>query len=176
LNNLCTDEIPMFRFQVIYDGYDFLYYPEFKLYERPSLLLDSNLTAGTNIINFSKNGGNLEKDLLYLEIGQSILFKDYNKEYIINNVVELSNLYTVYLTTDISEDYFKNDLIIFNNVKYEIRENSNILNDSSVNSFSPFKFKFIDTFNSKNYVISDSIGKTSDYILVNNVYNQFVDL
>lgn len=176
LNLSCTDEYPMFRFQIIYDGYDFLYYPEFKLYERPSLLLDYNVSTGTNIIIFEKISENDTKDLAYLESGKQILFKDYDNEYTIQTVQENDTSYTVYLDRDVDQEYSKNDLIIFNNSKYELQSNSNILTDSTINNLSPFKFKFIDSFNSKNQYMLDSLGKDDTFTLVNNIYNDIVDL
>lgn len=175
LNLLCTDEIPFFRFQVIYDGYDFIYYPEFKLYERPSLLLDSNVSSGTNILVFNKSL-NETKDLNYLESGVTIYFKDYDTEYTIQNVVETTQLYTLTLDRDLEENYYKNDLVIFNNLKYELQSKSNILTDSTVNDLSPFKFKFINTYNSKSWYMNESLGKANAYTLINNNYTDIVDL
>lgn len=176
LNISCTDEIPMFRFQVVYDGYDFLYYPEFKLYERPSLLMDYNVTIGTNIITFDKSSENASKDIAYLEAGKTIVFKDYNDEYTIQSVTDNPTSYAVYLDRDVDQEYYKNDLIIFNNNKYELQSNSNILTDSTINDLSPFKFKFINSFDAKNWYMLDSLGKEDDYTLTNNVYDQIVDL
>ena len=175
LNILCTDEIPFFRFQIIYDGYGFLYYPEFKLYERPYLLLESNISAGTNILTITKSLHD-SKNLNYLSIGESILFKDYNTEYTINNIVDNTLTYSIYLDRDLEEDYIKNDILIFNNSKYELQLNSNLLNDSTVNDLSPFKFKFINLGATKNYYLTDTIGSVDNFTLINNNYDDFVDL
>jgi hypothetical protein len=176
LNAACAEEVPPFRFQIIYDGYDFLYYPEFKLYERPSLLMDYNVTVGNDTIIFDKISENASKDLAYLETGNIILFNDYDDEYTIQSIVDESTTYVVYLDRDITENYYKNDLIIFKNDKYELQINSNILTDSTTNTLSPFKFKFIDTFDSKNWYMTDSLGKSGTYTLVNGTYDQIVDL
>jgi len=112
--------------------------------------LDYNISTGTDIITFDKSSENAEKDLAYLETGKVILFKDYNEEYTIQTVDDNPTTYTVHLDRDIDQDYYKNDLLLFKNDKYELQINSNILTDSTINDLSPFKFKFIDTFDTKN--------------------------
>ena len=173
----CTDEIPPFRFQVVYDGYDFLYYPEFKLYERPYLLLDADMSLGVNEIVFLKAGNNEMKNLNYISVGESILFKDYGDKYTIISTGETANTISIYLDRNFDNLYFKNDLIIFNEIKYELQSESNILNDSTDNTFSPFKMKFIQKpFNQKNYIFAPNMGKANDFVLVNDVFDDMVDL
>lgn len=82
----------------------------------------------------------------------------------------------VYLDRDVEDQYYKNDILVFKDIKYELQESSNILNDSTTNELSPFKFKFINNFNSKNYVMHHGLGQSSNYTLLNNNNTTFVDL
>jgi len=126
-----------------------LYYPEFKLYERPYLLLEYDTEVGNNVIYFDKTTGNDLKNLAFLNVGEILYFKDYDVEYNIFSITELVNSYEVYLDRNLDEPYFKNDIILFRNLKYELQANSNILNDSTASTLSPFKIKFIETFDAK---------------------------
>lgn len=169
-------EEPPFRFQIIYDGYDFLYYPEFKLYERPYLLLEYDTSLGNNIIRINKDGVNDDKNISYIAIGETITFKDYNTTYTIASVIENSTNYDLYLDRNLDELYYQNDIIVFANLKYEVQSTSNILNDSTISALSPFKFKFINTFNSKTQFMTESLGKSEDYTLINGNYTDIVDI
>jgi hypothetical protein len=162
--------------QIIYDGYDFLYYPEFKLYERPYLLLEYDTSLGTSILVFSKTGANDTKNLAYLKIGESIWLKDYNTFYTITTVQDAVDTITIYVDRDLEEEYFQNDIIVFNEKKYELQSNSNILNDSTTNTLSPFKFKFINEFDSKTWFMANNIGKSNNFTLVNNDFTNILDL
>jgi hypothetical protein len=119
---------------------------------------------------------NDSKNLAYLGIGEVLFFKDYNTEYVITNILDETDRYSVYLDRDVEEQYYKNDIIVFKDRKYELQASSNIINDSTTNTLSPFKFKFIQNFDSKDYAMNHEMGKSSNYTLVNNNTTTFIDL
>ena len=92
LSGMNLDEIPPFRFQIIYDGYDFLYYPEFKVYERPYLLLEYDTSLGTSSVIFNKEGINDAKNLAFLANGETLWLKDYNVSYTIVSITETTTM------------------------------------------------------------------------------------
>jgi hypothetical protein len=135
------------------------------------------MSLGVNEIVFLKAGNNEMKNLNYISVGESILFKDYGDKYTIISTGETSNTISIFLDRNFDNLYFKNDLIIFNEIKYELQSESNILNDSTDNTFSPFKMKFIQPpFDQKNYTFGPNMGKANDFVLVNNVFDDMVDL
>lgn len=161
MQQACSEEIPMFRFQVIYDGYDFLYYPEFKLYERPYLILQNNYDTAEMTLEFTSPENDL-KNLTKLKNGTVLYFPDYNDEYVVQSLSYTGTTYTVIVDRVFDRDYYVHDIVVLKTDKYIDIADSNIVNDG-LNTKSPFKFKFIDitNTNSKSYKLESDTGQSS---------------
>jgi hypothetical protein len=138
---------------LVYDGFDFLYYPEFKLYERPYVILESSYQIGVDTMIFSGSittaHDNL-KNLGFVEVGDIVRFVDTNDSYTITEKEVVGGNIVMVFDEAISVNHYINDVMVIINKKYENAEDSNIMNDSTTSS--AFKIKFVNTasLNSKN--------------------------
>ena len=179
-DELCHTETPFFRFQLVYDGFDFLYYPEFKLYERPYVILESSYQIGVDTMIFSGSittaHDNL-KNLGFVEVGDIVRFVDTNDSYTITEKEVVGGNIVMVFDEAISVNHYINDVMVIINKKYENAEDSNIMNDSTTSS--AFKIKFVNTasLNSKNQTISQTAKiSTTQSVLYNDNQSQIADL
>jgi len=170
----CHSEIPMFRFQIIYDGFEFIYYPELKLYERPYILLESNYPQGTDEIHLSSVTP--AKNYNRISVGDTLTFIDYGDEYVVAGIEISGSTAIISFSGQFDKNYYKNDMLVVKSLKYDSLPDSNLMEDNS--SISPFKFKFIDIANtsSKTYKISHTLGITGSSVLTNDNYNNVLDI
>lgn len=179
-DNNCSNETPFFRFQMIYDGYDFLYYPEFKLYERPYLILEGGHALGTDQLSFSTTStGDHDnvKNLDYVAVGDTIKFLDTNDSYMVSEKTMVGESIVLVLDESLTIAHTINDVAIIVNKKYDNMADSNVLSDGT--TVSSFKFKFVDISNltSKNYKVTEANKINDTYsILYNNDTTSITDL
>ncbi len=170
----CHSEVPMFRFQIVYDGFDFIYYPELKLYERPYILLEGNYPQGTDEINLSSVTP--AKNYNRISVGDTLTFIDYGDDYVVAGIEISGSTAIISFSEQFDKNYYKNDMMVVKSLKYDSPSDSNLMEDNS--SISPFKFKFIDIANtsSKTYKISHTLGVTGSSVLTNDNYNSVLDI
>jgi len=176
LSESCNTETPFFRFQVIHDGNEFLYYPEFKLYERPYLVLESNFSIGVDTLTFSTDDNLINTALI--TAGCTIEFIDTGDSYVVTEKDVVGGETVLILDDSLSEEHYTNDVLVVKSLKYESTEYSNIMVDDAT-SISPFKFKFIDIENltAKDYAVSQSANiSTTSSTLTNADTDSITDL
>ncbi len=175
----CTVETPLFRFQVIYDGYDFLYYPEFKLYERPYLVLERNYSIGTDSLTFSgleSSTHDNADNIPLINVGDILRFLDTGDSYTITQR-EIIGTDTVYIfNSPLSMEHLINDVLVVETKKYVEKSDSNIMDNTST---SCFKFKFVDptSMNAKDYAVTiDAQLSTEFSTLTNDNFSDITDI
>ncbi len=170
LNVGCTVETPLFRFQVIYDGYDFLYYPEFKLYERPYLVLERNYSIGTDSLTFSgleSSTHDNADNIPLINVGDILRFLDTDDSYTITQR-EVIGTDTVYIfNSPLSIEHLINDVLVVETKKYTEKSDSNIMDSTST---SCFKFKFVDptSMNAKDYAVTMGAQLSTEFSTLTN--------
>jgi hypothetical protein len=173
LSASCDTEQPIFRFQCIYDGYSFLYYPEFKLYERPYLILDRNYSIGTDTLLFSTVtvGSDNNKNLLQIQNNDILEFLDTGDKYTVIGKETIGNDISIILNTTLTENHRMNDVVIVKSKRYESKSDSNLMTVAN-DKTSIFKFKFVDenNLNSKDYAVqpSDTLNDEQSTLLNSN--------
>lgn len=180
LNDQCSTETPFFAFQLIYDGYDFLYYPEFKLYEKPYLILERNYTYGTDTLTFSNIETPLNdnfKNLNFFDAGDILTFLDTEDVYTITEREVVGTDIVFILNKALTMDHSINDVCVNDNKKFSDKTDSNLLYENT--TISLFKFKFCDplNLNNKNYAVSEESKIDDTYsTLINNNTTNITDL
>lgn len=174
------DDQPLFRFQLIYDGYDFLYYPEFKLYERPYLVLERNYSTGNDTLMFSGQESEVHDNadnINFMDAGDIVTFLDTNDSYTITERSVIGTDVILIFDVPLDQDHHTNDVLVVKTKKYEDKANSNILVENTTTSIFKFKFVDVNSLGNKTWAVGIATQMDDDYYtLLNNNTTAITDL